>query len=53
MCYASDPESNPLSADALDFADVNQRGNGVNASDAVTVQKYLAKIITYLPEDAA
>ncbi|MGN0580550.1 MAG: glycoside hydrolase family 9 protein [Ruminococcus sp.] len=49
MCYASG-KSTQLSDEALNNCDVYNRGDGVNASDAVTIQKYLAKLITSLPE---
>ncbi|MDD6279844.1 MAG: RICIN domain-containing protein [Oscillospiraceae bacterium] len=45
LCYAADGDASPLSEDALRNADVYQQGDGVNASDAVTIQRYLAKII--------
>lgn len=50
LCYASAPASNKLDAQQLDNADVYERGDGVNASDAVAVQKYLAKLTIALPE---
>jgi hypothetical protein len=50
MCYVSDSSSNPLGSQALENADVYQPGTGVNALDALSVQKYLVKTITSLPE---
>ncbi|MDD6279933.1 MAG: RICIN domain-containing protein [Oscillospiraceae bacterium] len=50
FCYSSDENGSPLSDNALRNADVYQTGDGVNSSDAVTIQKYLAKIIFELPE---
>lgn len=50
MCYTADPDNNKLSAEAMNNADVFNRGDGVNSSDAVAVQKYLAKLINALPE---
>ncbi|MDD6279076.1 MAG: glycoside hydrolase family 9 protein [Oscillospiraceae bacterium] len=50
MCYSSSPESNQLSDEALLNADVYQHGDGVNGSDAVSIQKFLAKILKELPE---
>lgn len=50
MCYSLDYTSNPLSDKAADAADVYQRGDGINGSDAVSVQKLLAKILLTLPE---
>ena len=38
-----------ISAQGLINADVQGNGNGVNAQDAVTIQKYVIKIITVLP----
>ncbi|MDD6279498.1 MAG: cellulase family glycosylhydrolase [Oscillospiraceae bacterium] len=50
MCYAADPSNNQISTEQINNADVFRRGDGVNASDAVSVQKYLAKILSDLPE---
>ncbi|MDD6279075.1 MAG: glycosyl hydrolase [Oscillospiraceae bacterium] len=46
MCYAANPDDNPLLPDALRAADVYDAGGGVNASDAVEIQKFIAKIIS-------
>lgn len=50
MCYAASPEDAPLSETGLINADVEQVGNGVNASDGVSIQKFLVKLIVSLPE---
>lgn len=51
MCFANDPESNKLvSEKAEKQADVFNNGDGINASDAVSIQKYLAHLISELPE---
>lgn len=51
MCYAASEGSNPLPSDkAYLQADVYNNGDGVNASDAVSVQKLLAKTVSVLPE---
>lgn len=50
MSYTSDSSANPLSAAGLKNADVYQNGDGVQASDAASIQKYLTKAISKLPE---
>lgn len=50
MAYAANPTAAPLEGQALDNADVYQRGDGVGITDAVSIQKYLTKTITSLPE---
>lgn len=50
MCYASDSASNTLTDEQLKAADVYQPGDGVTASDAVSIQKYLARMILSLPD---
>ena len=50
MTYVSNNEANPLTAEGLNNADVYQRGDGVGINDAVTIQKYLTKIVAELPE---
>jgi endoglucanase len=49
-CYVADDSSNPLTAQGLLNADVYDNGSGVNALDALSVQKYLVKVIDSLPE---
>lgn len=53
MCYASNKEKYPLSDEQIRNADVYQAGDGVGPSDALSIQKKLAQIITGLPESAA
>ena len=48
--YTANKEGNPLNGEALDNADVYNRGDGVFISDALAVQKKLAQIIDTLPE---
>lgn len=50
MSYTANSEKYPLSEKALDVSDVNQRGDGVNNMDALSVRKRLAQIINELPE---
>lgn len=50
MSYVSNSGAIPLSSQALDNADVYYRGDGVSNMDALSVQKYLAQIISELPE---
>lgn len=50
MCNAADPAGNPFTDDQVLAADVYQHGDGVNGQDAVSVQKFLAKIVSELPE---
>ncbi len=50
MSYAANPETSTLDSNALNRGDVYQRGDGVGVNDAVSVQKYLTKVITTLPE---
>lgn len=51
LCYAADESANKLPSDeAYIQADVYKHGDGINSSDAVSVQKYNAKLILSLPE---
>ena len=50
MAYVTNAEKNPLSAEAQKNADVYQNGDGIAVTDAVSVQKYLTKLISVLPE---
>jgi endoglucanase len=47
--YVGDSTANPLTEKGLRNADVHANGNGINASDALTIQQYLAKIVASLP----
>jgi mannan endo-1,4-beta-mannosidase len=48
-CYVADPVANPLSDDALVNCDVYGGGDGVNGMDALSIQKFLVRIIDELP----
>lgn len=50
MSHVSNSSSYPLTAQALDNADVYSRGDGISNMDALAIQKYLAEIIKSLPE---
>ncbi len=50
MCNIADPESNPLEGQGKDNADVYQRGDGIGIMDALAIQKYLAQLLSELPE---
>ncbi|MDD6278782.1 MAG: DUF5620 domain-containing protein [Oscillospiraceae bacterium] len=50
MAYANDDSNEFVNKKAELQADVFKNGDGVNASDAVSVQKFLAKILPELPE---
>lgn len=50
LCHAANPSKNPISAEAQKRGDVYQNGDGINALDATSIQKFLADIITELPE---
>lgn len=47
--YVGDSKSNALKAQGLVNADVQGNGNGVNASDALTIQQYIAGVLKELP----
>ncbi len=46
----ADPTNYGLNDEQKNYADVHLRGNGVDAQDALSIQKYMASIITALPE---
>lgn len=50
MSYAMSPESSALTPQGLANADVYQNGDGVAVTDAASIQKYLTKLISVLPE---
>ena len=52
MCYVTDPENNPIDPQGIINGDVYQTGDGLSVQDALSIQKYLAQIITSLPETA-
>ena len=47
--YVGDSKANALKAQGLINADVQGNGNGVNASDALTIQQYIAGVLKELP----
>lgn len=47
--YVGNSEANALKAQGLINADVQGDGNGVNASDALTIQQYIAGVVKELP----
>lgn len=49
ICYVADSETNPLTEQGKINADVYGDGDGVNALDALNIQKYLVKVIDSLP----
>ena len=50
MAYSTNPDAYPLDDAQLICCDVYQHGDGVSITDAVSVQKYLTKLISELPE---
>lgn len=50
VCFVSDSNANPLTDQGKANADVYNNGSGVNALDALSVQKYLVKVIDTLPD---
>ncbi len=50
MAYAANPDANPLTEEQIQAGDVYQTGDGVSVTDAVSIQKYLTKLISVLPE---
>lgn len=51
MCYLTDPENNAVEPQGIINGDVYQTGDGLSVQDALSIQKYLAQIITSLPEE--
>ena len=51
--YIANKDKYGLTKDALDNADVFDRGDGITAKDAFAIQKYDAKVIKSLPESYA
>ena len=50
MSYVSNKAANPISDQGLLNADVNANGDGISSNDALAIQKYLANVLTELPE---
>lgn len=48
-CYLINSKEYNLSAQGKKNADVQGNGNGINAQDAVAIQKYILKQINSLP----
>jgi len=44
--YIANPDNNPISDKAKTICDVHFQGNGIDASDLLMIQQYIAKIIT-------
>lgn len=50
MAHSANPEAYPLNDNQQYVGDVYQHGDGIAVTDAVSVQKYLTKVISKLPE---
>ncbi len=50
MSYVVNAEAFPLTAEQIERADVYQAGDGLAVTDAVSIQKFLTKLIPSLPE---
>ncbi|MBQ9957194.1 MAG: transposase, partial [Ruminococcus sp.] len=50
MMYSTNKEKNPLTEQGLVNADVYQNGDGVDVSDALSIQKKITQAIDTLPE---
>ena len=50
MQALSNPSDFKLTGEGADRGDVNNRGDGITAADALAIQKYMAGIISELPE---
>lgn len=50
ICFVADATANPLGTQGELNADVYDTGSGVNSLDALSIQKYLVKVIDKLPE---
>ncbi len=46
LCYSANPTKFPLNEDVKQYCDVYQTGDGVDISDALEMQKYVAQVIT-------
>ncbi len=51
MGHCADAEAYPLSEQGALNADVYQNGDGIGVTDAASIQKYLTKLISVLPEE--
>ncbi len=53
MAHAANPEQYPITNEtALYYADVYQHGDGIGINDAVSIQKFITKILAELPESS-
>ncbi len=50
MSNVINAELYPLTAEQTERADVYQKGDGIGVNDAVSIQKYITKLISELPE---
>lgn len=50
MSYIINPEKYPLSDEAIKFADVNYKGDGLSNMDALAIQEYVAQGLGSLPQ---
>lgn len=50
LSYTVDPNGCDITPEGMNNSDVYQRGDGINSSDAASVQKLIVKIIPSLPE---
>lgn len=50
MAYVTNSQKYPMTSSAIKNCDVYQRGDGISINDAVSIQKYLTKLINKLPE---
>lgn len=50
MSYVSNKTANVITPDGLVNADVNANGDGISSIDALSIQKFLANVISELPE---
>lgn len=50
MAYVANPDSYPLNDNQIANGDVYQCGDGISITDAVSIQKYITKLIPSLPE---
>ncbi|MBE6862318.1 MAG: cellulose 1,4-beta-cellobiosidase [Ruminococcus sp.] len=50
MSHVTNTEKFPLSSQQAENADVYQKGDGIAITDAVSIQKYITRIINTLPE---
>lgn len=49
--YVGNPEANSIDSALIANGDVHSTGNGIDASDALAIQQYIAQIVSKLPLD--